>query len=404
MKKDDWHLDDAAQARHVATIKNHPDSAEAAQAREELLRAHKPLIRKLALRFAWRDGWLPDLVGAGTAGYLEAVPLFNAKRGALWPYVKRNVVGALHDTAWRLGADAMDVPNDDKLRADLLRLRRLDPRHELDNGQVAEALGVTPERVVELRRLARRAGRLESPIGDGSFNGDSKPRTLGEAIPDEQRLPNWSRSFETQAAALGKGEELGRWVGALYRAWNEDEIGERNRRIVLSHYRAALIAMELDAARDHLQLAGVPILTNRRFWNETDYGYPDGHVTTVRRAETPELAADLDADPDLVIPVLDGHPGLVAQRADDRAVVEQITPQRPTFVILPTFAVMSAPTPGKVQTSPAHTRLCVAWDWPFPQAVPDIAKALGVTERAIYKIIARFNRELAAIRAEEEQS
>lgn len=57
-------------------------------------------------------------------------------------------------------------------------------------------------------------------------------------------------------------------------------------------------------------------------------------------------------------------------------------------------------TVGRVEA--ADPRVAIYYDWPFPQAVYDIAEALSITERAVYKIIARFNRELAAIRAEQE--
>jgi hypothetical protein len=398
-------LDEAAQAAAVAIIKNHPDSAEASRARDELLGAHRPLIRKHALRFAWGDGWLRELISAGIAGYLEAVPKFDPARGPLWPYVKRNVIGAIQDEVWLLGCGAVGVPED--VRADLRRLKRLDPQNTMEDSQVAESLGVAAERVVELRSLVRPSARLESPIASNSYKGDSKPRTLGENIPDGQRFPGWSRLFETPFARMAKDEELARWVGALYRAFDENEIGERNRRVVLSYYRATLVAMQLDECRETLELkpanAG-PILTNRRVWDDTYFKYPDGHITVIRHAATAEIAADLNAEPDIVMPLNDQHPGLVAQRQADLAYLQRAA-KPPDWVLLPRGYIGKPLVDKNAErnVSIAHTRLCAAYDWPFPQAVSDIALALGVTERAIYKVIARFNHALADIHAEDEE-
>lgn len=367
VSNDRWQLDDTAQARHVATIKEHPDSPEAERAREELLRAHKPLIRRVASRYVWRAGQYHDLI----AGYLQAVSRCDPRRGPVWPYAKRDVLGAIQDEAYHLNAGAVAVP--EAAGADLLRLRRLDPGNKMEDTEVAAKLGLTVDRVVELRGLARRSARLESSIGGGSYNGGDKPKTLGENVPEEQRFVGHSKMFESRDAAMGKGVELGRWVTALYSAFGEDEIGERNRRIVLSHYRATLIALELDAARDRLQLAGGPILKNRRVWTETFYRFPTD-------ADAERIGG---AGAALVVRVVyDGVPG------EDQAHADRETLRRDG---------------GDVQrVDIADSRVCAAYDWPFPQQIDKIAEALGVTERAIYKVIGKFNRELAAIRAEEE--
>jgi len=381
------YLDGAAQVRHATTIKEHPDSPEAAHAREELLRAHRPLIRKLASRYIWRAGQYRDLVDAGVAGYFQAVYTFDSTRGALWPYARRNVLGAVQDEAYFLNAGAVAVP--ESARADLLRLRRLDPGNVLDDAVVAQDMHVSVERVRELRMLSRRSGWLESPIG-----GD-KSKTVGENIPDEQRFPGYSKMFESQYAALGRRtaqtDEVARWITALYTAFAEDEIGERNRRIVLSHLQespfavvAAMLLGYLDGGHE------VRVMTDYRFpvdASSEKIGGP-GAAAAVVSAVTKGWPVDGKAQADRA------HTDRELKRAWMRAWLKSQTP-RPTL-----SAIKEAWK--KTQIVAATPRIGISFDWPSPQAAPDIARALGVTERAIYKVIGKFNRALAEIRAEEE--
>jgi DNA-directed RNA polymerase specialized sigma subunit len=361
-----WHLDDVAQRQHVATIKNHPDSPEAARARKELLRAHGPLIRRAARAYGHRDGVYRELVGAGVAGYLSALATFEPGRGALWAYAKPWVHGTIVDEAWRQTAAAFGIPED--ARQPLCRLLALDRENGtvVDDDLAAERLGLTVHRVRELRRLMRshRVG-LETPILDQSHDGGNKPRTVGENVADGQQLT--SKMFDSQWKTLLHESSVDDRVVALVQAFDWDTpIHERNVRIVVSHYRDVEVAMLLDGLDERAHL--LPILTNRRAKLLTDYIF-----TGLTDAEGNTMTATVVYDQPPVSP-------------------EQAQIDRET---------LQASRTGRVEK--ADSRIAFWWDWPFPREVPAIAKALGTTERAVYKIIAKYDHALAEIRAEEDE-
>jgi RNA polymerase sigma factor (sigma-70 family) len=362
-------LDDVAQARLVATIKNNPDAAEAEHAREELLRAHGPLIRRVA-RAHTRDGLYHDLVNAGITGYLAALATFEPGRGALWAYARRWVHGGIADEAWRQTAAAFSIPED--ARQPLRALLALDQ----ENGAVvaddaaAEALGLTLHRVRELRRLmrSRRVG-METPIQDQSYDGDSsRARTVGENIADGNRRQLTSKMFDSPGVGLSREEDLVNRLAALL-AFEERGHAERNIRVVVSHLRDVQVAHALDTAPDRGDLP--LILTNRRAKLLTDYIF-----TGETDAEGNTLVATV---------VYDQPPVPPEQTQIDRETLQQ-----------------DSRTAGRVEK--ADSRIAFWWDWPYPREVPAIAKALGITERAVYKIIAKYDRALAQLRAEEEES
>jgi RNA polymerase sigma factor (sigma-70 family) len=370
MEADNMHLDNAAQARHVVTINYGPDSPEAAHAREELLRAHTPLIRRIARAHAHRDGVYHDLVNAGISGYLTALATFDPARGVLWAYARPRVLGAIADEAWRQTAAAFSIPEDARqpLR-DLLRLDR-------ENGAVvgddtaAERLGLTLPRVEELRRLMRshRVG-LETPIQDHSEDPDSSSaRSIGENIADGGRHQFTSKMFDSPWKKLLHEDKVVDRVAALVRAFDWDTpIHERNIRIVVSHRRDVEAAMLLDGRDERRHLP--PILTNRREKLLTDYIFTG---ETNEQSDTLVMTVVYDTPP---VPPEQAQINRETLRGDSK-------------------------TAGRVEM--ADSRIAIWWDWPFPREVPAIAKAVGISERGVYKIIARYNHALAEIRAEEE--
>ena len=64
-------------------------------ARERLIETHLPLVRALALRFAWRGEPLDDLIQVGSIGLIHAVDRYDPARGPFEAYAVPTIVGEI---------------------------------------------------------------------------------------------------------------------------------------------------------------------------------------------------------------------------------------------------------------------------------------------------------------------
>ena len=154
-------------------------------ARDELIRRHLPLARRLASRYAGQPSGADDLNQVAAIGLMKAIDRFEPERGlALSTYAVPTILGELkrflRDTTW-----AVRVPRD--LQETTLRVERESTRLERSLGraptvaELAAELGLTVEQVLEGMEagVAHRALSLDAPRRDDEDDGGSYAEALG---------------------------------------------------------------------------------------------------------------------------------------------------------------------------------------------------------------------------------
>ena len=159
--------------------------AEGQRARDQFVVANLRLVVSIARRYQSTGLPLGDLIQLGNLGLMHAVEKFDFRTGfkfstyATW-WIRQAITRGYADTARqiRLPAHAEDTFRlvarvSDDLEARLGRTPTDD--------EIAEASGVEPDRVREVRRFPTRMASVDAPIGDG----DNDDLLLGDTIADE---------------------------------------------------------------------------------------------------------------------------------------------------------------------------------------------------------------------------
>lgn len=151
-----------------------PDAARA-DARDELVRLHLPLVEHCARRFRNRGEAFEDLVQVGTIGLLKSIDRFDAERGVEFStYATPTIIGEIkrhfRDKGW-----AIRVPR----RLQELRLQLTTATGELTQRlgrsptprELAEAIGCTLEEVIEGLESGNAYTTLSLDAGDDAEDG-----------------------------------------------------------------------------------------------------------------------------------------------------------------------------------------------------------------------------------------
>jgi RNA polymerase sigma-B factor len=149
------------------------------KARDQLVQRHLPLVRALARRYAGRGEPLEDIEQVGVIGLLKAIDRFEIERDvSLTTYATPNVVGEIkrhfRDKGW-----AIRVPRSlQELNAKMSpTIEQLTSKlgHSPSAGEIAAALGATPEEVLEALEVGSAYTTLSLSASPQGAEGDSDP-------------------------------------------------------------------------------------------------------------------------------------------------------------------------------------------------------------------------------------